>query len=126
MRGPVVVVAGLALASGSGCGGTSEEEEARQVVREYAGAIADGDERRACATLSNESKKRIERGKTTCVDAYEGFGKFLREKQKEKLRNLDPQMRVDGDKATTRIDQPPLQGELRLNKEDGKWKVSIR
>jgi hypothetical protein len=126
MRGPVAVLAGVAMVAASGCGGTSEEDEARDVVKQYADAIADGDERKVCATLSKDSKKRFDRTKTTCEQAYEDFGKFLTGKQRGKLKGLDPQMEVDGDKATTKIDQPPLQGELRLNKEKGEWKISTQ
>jgi hypothetical protein len=114
------------LVAGAGCGGTSEEDKARDVVKEYAEAIADGDERRVCATLTKDSKKRFERAKTTCEDAFKGFGKFLGGQQRDKLKELDPEVKVDGDRATTRIDEPPLEGEVRLKKENGVWRVSTQ
>jgi hypothetical protein len=126
VRSPVVLLAGLALLAGSGCGGTSDEDMAREVIKEYADAIAAGDERKVCATLSKQSKERFKRSKTTCVDAYKGFGKFLREEQKDKLRDLDPRVQIDGEKATAKIEQPPLQGELRLNRENSEWKISTQ
>jgi hypothetical protein len=126
VRRSVVVLAALAFVAGTGCGGTSEEDEARNVVKEYADAIADGDERGVCATLSKESRKRFDRAKTTCEDAYKSFGKFLGGNQKDKLRALDPEVKVEGNKATTQIDQAPLAGELRLEKEGGEWKISTQ
>jgi hypothetical protein len=126
VRRSVVVLAGLAFVAGTGCGGTSEEDEARDVVKTYAEAIADGDEGKVCATLSRESKKRFDRAKTTCEDAYKSFGKFLRGNQKATLKDLDPEVKVDGNKATTKIDQAPLRGELRLKKEGGDWKISTQ
>jgi hypothetical protein len=126
VRGSILPLAALVVVAGSACGGTSEEDKARDVVEEYAAAIADGDERRVCATLSKESKARFKRTKSTCVDAYKDFGKFLREEQKDKLRDLDPRIQIDGERATTKIEQPPLQGDLRLNRENGEWKISTQ
>jgi hypothetical protein len=126
VRGRLIAFAVLATSAGHGCGGTSEEEQARDVVKEYAAAIADGNERKVCAALSKESKRRFDRAKTTCEDAYEGFGEFLGASQKDKLKRLDPQVSIQGNEASTSIDQPPLEGKLRLKKEGGEWKISTR
>jgi hypothetical protein len=119
-----ILAAGLALGV-TGCGG-SGEEEARGVVKEYAQAIADGDERKVCATLSEDSKKQFESADTKCEDAYKNFGAFLNREQKDKLRDIDPEMQVDGDSATTKVAEKPLEGVVRLKEEDGEWKVSSR
>jgi hypothetical protein len=126
MRGPIILLSGLAMAAASGCGGTSEEDAARDAVKDYANAIANGDEKAVCATLSSGSKKRFARSKTTCENAYKAFGKFLDRNQKDKLKRLSPEVKVDGNKATTKIDQPPLEGELRLEKQGGEWKISTQ
>jgi hypothetical protein len=121
-----VLLVGLALLAASGCGGTSEEDDAREVVKQYAAAIADGDEAKVCAALSKESREQFERSKTSCEDAYKSFGRFLGRKQKDQLRDVDPEVKVDGDSATTKIRQRPLEGALRLKKEGGEWKIVTR
>jgi ribosomal protein L35 len=126
MRRRLIVMATVAVAAGSGCGGDSAEEDARNVVKEYATAIANGDERKACKTLSAASKERFKRTKTTCPEAYKNFGRFLKGKQKEQLRELDPQVKVDGEKATATVGEPPLEGDVRLTKENGEWRISTR
>jgi hypothetical protein len=126
MRRRLIVVAAVAVAAGSGCGGDSAEEDARNVVKEYAEAIANGDEQKACKTLSAASRERFKRTKTTCPEAYKNFGRFLKEKQKEQLEELDPQVKVDGEKATATVGEPPLEGDVRLTKENGEWRISTR
>ena len=124
-RAAATLVAGLALAAVPGCGG-SEEDDARDAVKNYTKAIADSDEKEICATLTKDSRKQVERGASKCEDAYKNFGAFLNNEQKDKLRDIDPEVKVDGDTATTRVDEQPLEGELRLKKEDGEWRISTR
>jgi hypothetical protein len=126
MRRSVVLVAGLAMVAASGCGASSDEDEARDVVRQYAEAIADGDEGKVCDTLSKDSKNGFDRAKTTCEDAYKNFGRFLSGKQKDELKNVDPEVKVNGDRATAKVAEPPLEGALRLKREDGEWKISTQ
>ena len=126
MRRSLVALAGLAVVTASACGGGSEEDKARDVVKDYVQAIAGGDENKVCDTLTRESKERFDRAKTSCEDAYKNFGRSLRPEHKEKLNELDPKVTVKGDRATTRVPEPPLEGELRLAKENGDWKISIR
>ena len=54
------------------------------------------------------------------------FGAFLSGQQKEELKNIDPKMEIDGDNATTRVEERPLEGEVRLKKEGGEWRISTR
>jgi hypothetical protein len=53
----------------SGYVAASEEDDGREVVKQYAAAIADGDEGTACVTLTKESRKQFKRSTTTCVNA---------------------------------------------------------
>jgi ketosteroid isomerase-like protein len=123
MRGSVILVAALGMVAASGCGG-SEQDAARDVVKEYADAIADGDEERVCDTLTEDSRKQFDRA--GCEKAYANFGAFLDREQKERLKELEPEVKVDGASATTTIREEPLKGELRLKKEDGEWRVASR
>jgi hypothetical protein len=125
-RTAAVLVAGLALAAVPGCIGGSEEDDAGDAVKDYTEAIADGDEKKICETLSKDSRKQLEKGDRKCEDAYKNFGAFLNDEQKDKLKDIDPEVKVDGDTATTKVDEQPLEGEVRLKKEDGEWKISSR
>jgi hypothetical protein len=126
---PVLAIV-LVLAPVAGCdirgGGSSDEDDARAVAKDYAAAIADGDEKKICDTLSADSKKQLERGDDTCEEAFKNFGGVLDDEQKEQLRDLDPDVEVDGDSATAQVDERPLEGEVRLKKEGGDWKVSLQ
>jgi hypothetical protein len=108
-----------------GCGG-SEEDDAREAVKAYVGAIADGDEKTACDSLTEESKKRFGKARTTCPEAFANFGGFLKREQKDRLKQIDPEVRVRGNSATAKVDAPPFEGELRLRKEAGEWKVATQ
>jgi hypothetical protein len=116
-------LAGLAL---SACGESSDADSAREAVKDYAAAVADGDERRACAMLARAARQQFERSKSSCEAAYRGFGRALNKRQREELREIEPEVTVNGDRATTRIDAAPFEGKLRLRKENGEWKVSPR
>jgi ketosteroid isomerase-like protein len=121
MRGVAILVAALAMVAASGCGG-SEEDAARDVVKRYAEAIAEGDEKEVCDTLTEDSRKQLDRG--GCEKAYSNFGAFLDREQKDKLRDLEPDVKIDGAKATTAIPEEPLKGEVRLEKQDGEWRIA--
>ena len=122
------LAAGLALVALPGCGtgdGDSDGDDARDVVKDYATAIADGDEGQVCDVLSEDSKKQFEASDTTCEDAVKNFGGFLSDEQKDELKDIDPDVKIDGDTATAQVDERPLEGEVRLKKEDGDWKITL-
>jgi hypothetical protein len=123
MRGFGVVLACLLIVATPGCGGGSEEDEARDVVKEYIEAVADSDEEKVCDTLSENTRKQFDESKIKCEDAYKTFGRALTSEQKDKLNDLDPEVKVDGTEATTKVDEPPFEGTLRLKKEGDEWKV---
>jgi hypothetical protein len=126
-RAAAGLVAGLALVCAPGCGigGGSDEDDARDVVKDYAAAIADGDENKVCDTLSEDSKRQFEAADSTCEEAFKNFGGALSDEQKDKLKGIDPDVDIDGDTASARVDEQPLEGEVRLKKEEGAWKVAL-
>jgi hypothetical protein len=122
------LAAGLALVALPGCGigdGDSDGDDARDVVKDYAAAIADGDEGKVCDVLSEDSRKQFEASDTTCEDAFKNFGGFLSDEQKDELKDIDPDVKIDGDTATAQVDEQPLEGEVRLKKEGGDWKITL-
>jgi hypothetical protein len=123
-RTTLVLTAGLVLAV-SGCG-ASEEDEARDAVKAYITAIADGDAKKACDSLTEDSKKRFGKARTKCEDAFENFGGSLSREQKDRLKSVDPEVKVQGNSATTTVDAPPFEGEIRLEKAGDEWKVATR
>jgi Domain of unknown function (DUF4878) len=126
-RTAAVLVVGLALAAVPGCIGGSEEDDAGDAVKDYTEAIADGDEKKICETLSKDSRKQLEKGDRKCEDAYKNFGAFLNDEQKDKLKDVDPDVEVDGDNATAKVDELGSTGsnEVKLKKEDGDWKITF-
>jgi hypothetical protein len=126
MRRAAIVGTAVVAVAATGCGGSSDEDAARDAVKEYAEAIADRDGRRACESLARAARAQFERSKVGCEAAYRAFGRALDRRQREMLEEIDPDMNVDGNEASTRVDEPPLEGELRLRKEGGDWKVVTR
>ena len=127
-RAIATLAAGLALVAVPGCGPFgSDEDDVKEVVQDYAEGVADGDGKKVCDTLAEDSKKQFEEAGTKCEDTFESFGAFLNEEQKDKLKDVDPDVEIDGDNATAKVDE--LQGtgstEVKLKKEDGDWKITF-
>jgi hypothetical protein len=127
-RSAAALVAGLALAAVPGCGPFgSDEDDVKDVVKDYAEGVADGDGKKVCDTLAEESRKQFEQAGTKCEDAFKSFGAFLNDEQKDKLKDVDPDVEVDGDNATAKVDELGSTGsnEVKLKKEDGDWKITF-
>jgi hypothetical protein len=126
LRAVAVMAAGLALAVAPGCGG-SDEDDVKDVIKDYASGVAEGDGKKVCGTLSEDSKKQFDQAGSKCEDAFKSFGGFLTDEQKDKLKDIDPDVEIDGDNATANVDE--LQGtgstEVKLKKEDGDWKITF-
>jgi hypothetical protein len=122
---PLLLTALVAVTALPACGG-SEEDDARDAVKIYVTAVADGDEKRACASLSEDSKRRFDKARTKCEDTFKNFGAFLSRAQKDKLKGIDPKVKVNGNTATANVAAQPFEGELRLKKEGGDWKVATQ
>ena len=120
-----VPLAALALA---GCGPFgSDEDDAKQVVKDYATGIAEGDGKKVCDTLAEDSKSDFEAAGTNCEDTFKSFGTFLTDDQKDELKDIDPEVEIDGDTATANVDELGTTGtdEVKLKKEDGDWKITF-
>jgi hypothetical protein len=127
-RTAAALVAGLALAALSGCGPFgSDEDDVKDVVRDYTEGVAEGDGKKVCDTLAEDSRKQFEQAGTKCEDAFKSFGAFLNDEQKDKLKDIDPDVEIDGDNATAKVDELGSTGsnEVKLKKEDGDWKITF-
>jgi hypothetical protein len=125
-RVAAVLAAGLVLVAAPGCGG-SDEDDVKEVVQDYTEGVADGDGGKVCNTLSDESKDRFQQAGAKCEDVFKSFGAFLNDEQKDKLKDIDPDVEVDGDNATAKVDELEGTGstEVKLKKEDGDWKITF-
>ena len=128
-RTAAALAAGLALVAVSGCGPFgSDEDDVKDVVKDYAEGIADGDGGKVCDTLTEESKNQFEEVGAKCDETFSSFGGFLNDEQKDKLKDVDPEVEIDGDNATAKVDALEGTGtdELKLKKEDGDWKIDFQ
>ncbi len=125
-RAIAAVAAALALIALPGCGPFgSDEDDVKDVVKDYAAGVADGDGKKVCDTLAEDSKKQFEEVGAKCDETFSSFGGFLNDEQKDKLKDVDPDVEIDGDNATAKVDALEGTGtdELKLKKEDGDWKI---
>jgi hypothetical protein len=128
-RTAAVLAAGIALVALPGCGPFgSDEDDVKDVVKDYAEGIADGDGGKVCDTLTEESKKSFEDVGAKCDETFSSFGGFFNEEQKDKLKDVDPEVEINGDNATAKLNALEGTGsdELKLKKEDGDWKIDFQ
>jgi hypothetical protein len=127
-RAAAALAAGLALAAVSGCGPFgSDEDDVKEVVQEYFEGFAEGDGGKVCGTLAEDTRKQFDQAGSKCEDVFKTSGAFISEEQKDRLKDVDPEVEVEGDNATAKVDD--LQGagppEFKLKKEDGDWKITL-
>jgi hypothetical protein len=126
MRGrtPALLVA-LALAAG-GCGGdeSEDEEDVKSTVKEYAQAIADGDQPKACNLLTDEVKSAVEeRTGKQCQSFITNLSTIGAGEQFSSVEATE--VKVDGDRAEARVKGAgEIELEIDFVKEGDQWKVS--
>jgi ketosteroid isomerase-like protein len=116
------------LVAVSGCGGGDDKEEAEQTVRDFVQATRERDADRFCDELVTQEFLEQTIGAT---------GDKAKESCKREFRNLRGlrvtlvrlvKTEVDGDSATVTavLDRQgqPIREKLRLQKEDGDWKLA--
>ena len=98
---------------------------AEQTVRDYIDGVVEGDAGKVCDLFTDETREELE----ALGGCEEFFGEFLQvvsDEQKEELRSADPEVEVDGNRATATI--PSLEGDgeetITLQKVDGEWKFA--
>jgi hypothetical protein len=117
----------LAVAVGAvGCGGdeSEDEEDVKSAVKEYAGAIADGDQPKACNLLTDEVKSAVEEqtGKQ-CQAFVTNLSTIGAGEQFSAVEATD--VRVDGNNAEARVKGAgEIELEIDFVKEGEQWKLS--
>jgi hypothetical protein len=108
---------------GGAAGGDAAAVE--QTVRDYIDGVVEGDEAKVCDQFTDQAQSELE-VLGGCEEFFAEFLQIVSEDQKEELRSADPEVEVNGNRATATI--PSLEGDgdetLRLQKVDGEWKFA--
>jgi hypothetical protein len=131
-RRAAVAALGLALAV-AGCG-KSDEDKARDAVRGYFDAVADGDGPEACGHLASEARKGLEAGAASAGAGPGGCGRtldrLLDAPNARRIRRSFDEVEVGGaklkgDTGTVTIRGAAGEVPLPVRKEDGGWRVAM-
>jgi len=119
-------VGAIALLGVAACGGGGDEGDAEDTVKEFAGALADKDGKKACDQLAQDAKDQFEQAGQKCEDLLQLAFASISEEERNELRDIDPDVSVDGDNATAKVPNIGEEGEaeIKLKKEDGDWKIT--
>jgi hypothetical protein len=118
-----LLLAAVALFA-AGCGGSSDQDQAKSAVEDYLAAVTKGDGDKACSLITDQTKKNIERGGRKCGETISALNKgpgrsVLQAFKDAKVENV----KVKGDRATADIKVKTLTQPTNLRKEGGKWKL---
>ena len=124
-RVATLLVGAVALFGVAACGG-SDEDDAKDVVKDFMNGLADEDGQKVCDQLSQSAKEPIERSGADCGEQFEGLAREATQENKDQLKDIDPDVSVDGDEATAKVPNigGPGESEIKLKKEDGDWKIT--
>jgi ketosteroid isomerase-like protein len=126
-RGTAALVLSVALGI-AGCGGDddggSDEDKIRSTIDDYASAVRDSDQPRACELLTDEVKAKIEeREGKQCQSFVTNLGSFGADEQLTSVEATD--VSVDGNKATATVKGAgEIEIEVDLIKDGADWKIT--
>jgi hypothetical protein len=105
--------------------GGGDAAAAEQTIRDYLDGVAEGDAGKVCDQFTDEAKSELE-VLGGCEEFFAEFLQVISEEQKEELRSADPEVEVNGDRATATV--PSLEGDgeetITLQKVGGEWKFA--
>jgi hypothetical protein len=124
----VALVFTLVALLAAGCGGSQPDD----AVRDYFAAVVEGDGERACATLTPQLRRDIDRSPAarrsgaTCVEVMELAAGLNPSLSQEDVEALSVEVEEDGDQATARLRNPLVRRRetIELVKGDDGWKIS--
>lgn len=113
-------------------GGGDDEAQVRDLVTNYAAAIADSDGDKACGYLTNDARAQVEAaGKALDVDGDCGavMDKATEEASDEDRKELEDievtSVEVNGDRAVVQVTSGGETGDpSTVVKEDGEWRIA--
>jgi ketosteroid isomerase-like protein len=119
----------VALALGiAGCGGDddggSDEDKIKSTIDDYASAVRDSDQPKACELLTDDAKAKIEeRTGKQCQSFVTNLGTFGADEQ---LTGVEAsEVEVDGNKATATVKGAgEIEIEVDLIKDGADWKIT--
>jgi hypothetical protein len=100
---------------------------AEQTLRDYIDGVVEGDGAKVCDQFTDEVRERLEQsGEQGCAELFDGLLGIISEEQKDELRDIDPEVEVNGDRATATV--PSIEGggqeTVNLIKEGDEWKIA--
>ena len=122
------VLAALVISGTVGCGGPSDQDQIKQLVKEYVTAFAAEDGAKVCSLLTPESQRRIQasagllRGRT-CAETLKTVAQMSTKASPEQVKAFHAgRIVVDGNEAGVVIEPSnPGTKPTRLVKLNGKW-----
>jgi hypothetical protein len=131
LRKRLALVSTAALLGIAGCGGNSKEEDegdARAVVKKFLSSLAGSNGEEACAQLNESGEREVGAdplGTPSCVEALQPQTSGLTDRRRGQLRKIDPQVQVEGDRATATYRDQGKRKTIKLEKDDdGEWKIA--
>jgi hypothetical protein len=123
---------GVAACGGDDSGGGGDDEsQIRDVVSNYAVAIADKDGDTACGFLTASARKQVESAGEAidangCGEVMEKVTEEASDDERDQLKDLEvTSVKIDGDRATVQVKAGGETGDpSTLVKEDGEWKIA--
>ena len=126
----VFLACAVALIGVAACGGGDDDDgggSPEETVKAFANALADADGDKACDQLTKNVRGQIEATGAKCGEQLGSLAGAASSDEKNKLKEIDPEVSVDGDNATAKV--PNIGGEgtsdIKLKKEDGDWKIDL-
>jgi len=134
-----MVVAAVLIGCGGGGGPKSDADAVAKVLKDAAGAVADGNGDKACGYLTPDAQRQAQLqvgagvlGNVDCPTLVKRATAFMAPLDKQQIKDLKPQnVLVNGDSASatmsTNTGAPAGQGinvQMNLQKVGGNWKIS--
>jgi ketosteroid isomerase-like protein len=123
---------GVAGCGGDDSGGGDDEAQVREVVSDYAAAIADSDGDKACGYLTNDARTQVEAaGKALdvdggCAEVMEKATAQASDDERKQLENIEiTSVEINGDRAVVQVTADGEKGDpSTMVKEDGEWRIA--
>jgi hypothetical protein len=124
---------GVAACGGDDSGGGGDDQsQIRDVVTNYAAAIADKDGDTACGFLTESARKQVEAAGEAldadgCGEVMEKVTAEASDEDRQDLKDAEVvSVKVDGDRATVQVKAGEDTGDpSTLIKEDGEWRIDV-